>query len=195
VSTPVFGQGRRPGERKSHAHGSCEWRCHCSGPERGGEVFPISWAQGFVCARHPTFFQFGAAVHHTCVTPLTKRPRCIGSWLGVRAGLRPWAGGSPPGYRRLYRRSVSPAISEAQSELECQHQQQCHSYCVRAEGTFGLEWTGSGGGFTLPGKNTLAFAVILEARNLTCQHETANGVDLNFSENEQCAFRVVATRK
>ena len=50
------------------------------------------------------------------------------------------------------------------------------SYCVRAEGTFSLEWTGSGGGFTLPGKSTLAFAVILEARNLTCQHETANGV-------------------
>ena len=49
-------------------------------------------------------------------------------------------------------------------------------YCVRAEGTFSLEWTGGGGGFTLPGKSTLAFAMILEARNLTCQHETANGV-------------------
>jgi hypothetical protein len=33
-------------------------------------------------------------------------------------------------------------------------------YYVRAEGTFSLEWTGSGGGFTLPGKSTLAFAVI-----------------------------------
>jgi hypothetical protein len=41
---------------------------------------------------------------------------------------------------------------------------------------------------------TLAFAVILEARNLTWQHENANGVVLNLSENGHCAFRVVATR-
>ena len=153
MSTPVFGQGRRPGV-ESHTHGSCEWRCHCSGPERGGEVF-LSLGPRVLCVRDtPPFSNWRCGASHLCSTShQTATLYC------------PLAIGAFP-----------PAISEAESESECQHQQQCHSYCVRAEGTFSLEWTGSGGGFTLPGKSTLAFAVILEARNLTCQHETANGV-------------------
>jgi hypothetical protein len=55
VSTPVFGQGWRPGE------GLSTWELRVALPlqwarEKRGS-FPISWAQGFVCARHPTFYQ------------------------------------------------------------------------------------------------------------------------------------------
>ena len=49
------------------------------------------------------------------------------------------------------------------------------NYCVRAEGTLSLEWTGSGSGFTIPGKGPGLLLWYLDSA-LSCQHENANGV-------------------
>ena len=71
-------------------------------------------------------------------------------------------------WRAIFRGCIMQGRKTAKGSKDRTEQRSHHLHC--------LEWTGSGGGFTLPGKSTLAFAVILEARNLTCQHETANGV-------------------
>ena len=94
---------------------------------REGKVsFPISCSQGFVCEA-PHFFS-----NKRC-----SAPRLCNATNRIAALYRPLARGegraAHMGWRVTSLLSAPfpeigpPAISEAESELECQHQQHCHS--------------------------------------------------------------------
>ena len=57
------------------------------GPREEGK-FSYLLGPGFCVCETPHLFPIGAAVHHTCVVPLTKRPRCIAPLLSAPFPLR-----------------------------------------------------------------------------------------------------------
>jgi hypothetical protein len=115
--------------------GSCEWRCHCSGPERGGGSFSLSLGPGVLCVRDtPPFTNWRCGASHMCSTTHQHGPFV---WFSVRAMAREqvgrsgalvaWGAAFPPTLR-LSRLSLLFQRSAKLSWItESQLQQQRHS--------------------------------------------------------------------